>query len=59
MQIISFGDNLHEMSKLMFWENTKNIINATQQAHDVNATSDQRRYNVMTFMQRRVNVGAS
>ena len=32
---------------------------ASLQAHDVNATSDQRRYNVMTFMQRRINVGAT
>ena len=31
----------------------------TLQTHNVNATSDQRRYNVMTFMQRRVNVGAT
>ena len=27
MQIVSSGDNLHEMSDPVFWENKKNIIN--------------------------------
>ena len=27
MQIVSIGDNLHEMSNLVFLENNKNIIN--------------------------------
>ena len=27
MQIVSIGDNLHEMSKPVFWENKKNISN--------------------------------
>ena len=27
MQIVSFGDNLHEMEKLILWESKKNIIN--------------------------------
>ena len=27
MQIVSLGDNLHEMSNPVFWENKKNIIN--------------------------------
>ena len=27
MQIVSNGDNLHEMSNPVFWENKKNIIN--------------------------------
>ena len=27
MQIVSNGDNLHEMSNLAFWENEKNITN--------------------------------
>ena len=26
MQIVSYGDNLHVMSKLVFWENKKNIL---------------------------------
>ena len=26
MQIVSLGDNLHEMSKPAFWEKKKNII---------------------------------
>ena len=26
MQIVSYGDNLHVMSKPVFWENKKNII---------------------------------
>ena len=26
MQIVSFGDNLHEMSDLSFWENNKKNI---------------------------------
>ena len=26
MQIVSLGDNLHEMSKSTFWENKKNIF---------------------------------
>ena len=25
MQIVSFGDNLHEMSKSIFWEKLENI----------------------------------
>ena len=27
MQIVSIGDNLHEISNPVFWENKKNIIN--------------------------------
>ena len=27
MQIVSLGDNLHEMSKPILWKNEKNIIN--------------------------------
>ena len=27
MQIVSIGDNLHEISSPDFWENKKNIIN--------------------------------
>ena len=27
MQIVSLGDNLHEMTKPILWENKKNIIN--------------------------------
>ena len=27
MQIVSNGENLHEMSKPVFWENKENIIN--------------------------------
>ena len=27
MQIVSIGDNLHEMSNPIFWENKKNILN--------------------------------
>ena len=26
MQIVSIGDNLHKMSKPVFWENKKNIL---------------------------------
>ena len=26
MQIVSIGDNLHEMSNPVFWENKKNIL---------------------------------
>ena len=27
MQIVSLGDNLHEMSEPVFWKNKKNAIN--------------------------------
>ena len=27
MQIVSFGDNLHEMSKPVFWEKWENYFN--------------------------------
>ena len=28
MQIVSRGDSLHEMPKLIFWENMKNMLKA-------------------------------
>ena len=37
MQMFSLGDNLHEMSKAIFWESKKNIISLSSEefAHRV------------------------
>ena len=37
MQIVSIGDNLHEMSDPIFWENKKNIINLSSAKFDLSA----------------------
>ena len=29
MQIVSLGDNLHEMTKPIFWKNKKNIVSVS------------------------------
>ena len=36
MQIVSIGDNLHEVSDPIFWKNKKNITNlSAESAHSV------------------------